>query len=49
MHTGQVHVVVTDVDGLSASADHPVFINYTESGLAPICDKKPYLPQCKGL
>lgn len=45
LHTGKVHVVVTDADGLTAEADKGVYIHYMD-GTPKICVHKPDLPQC---
>ena len=46
-----VHVQVTDVDGLTAEATATVQIHIVpadlDDGLPPICHVKPWLPQCQ--
>lgn len=46
-HPVKVHVV--DADGLTADATTSVSVWHTINGGPLICDKKPYLPQCKDL
>jgi hypothetical protein len=42
-----LHVTVTDADGLIASASKQVIIwGLTNPSLPPVCETKPFLPQC---
>ena len=46
--TRRVTVEVTDADGLVARRAVNVRINYQNSDRPPICNEKPWLPQCPG-